>query len=86
MFKCQNKLSNGFRFKDRTPKELTSGAVYKFQCGLCHERYLSVKIIRHVGISSLIKKEVKLKGGVVSNHLLLCAIHDHVTYAIQHLE
>ena len=32
VFKSQNKLAKAFRFKDRTPKELTSGGIYKFQC------------------------------------------------------
>ena len=32
VFKSQNKLAKAFRFKDRIPKELTSGVVYKFQC------------------------------------------------------
>ena len=32
VFKSQNKLAKSFRFKDRTPKELTHGVVYKFQC------------------------------------------------------
>ena len=36
-FKSQNKLAKAFRFKDRIAKELTSGIVYKFQCGLCNE-------------------------------------------------
>ena len=30
VFKSQNKLAKAFRFKDRIPKELTSGVVYKF--------------------------------------------------------
>ena len=39
MFKSQNKLAKAFRFKNRIPKELTSGVVHKFQCGLCNESY-----------------------------------------------
>ena len=39
VFKSQNKLAKAFRFKDRIPKELTAGVVYKFQCGLCNESY-----------------------------------------------
>ena len=35
----KNKLAKAFRFKDRIPKELTSGFVYKFQYGLCNESY-----------------------------------------------
>ena len=34
VFESQNKLAKAFRFKDRIPKELTSGVIYKFQCGL----------------------------------------------------
>ena len=56
VFKSQNKLTKAFRFKDRIPKELTSGVVYKFQCGLCNEsyygecvRHLNVRIGEHVG-------------------------------------
>ena len=37
VFNSQNKLVNAFPFKDCIPKELTSGVVYKYQCGLCSE-------------------------------------------------
>ena len=77
--KSQNKLAKDFRFKDRIPKELTSGAVYKFQCGLCHEsyygecvRHLHVRIGEHIRISPLTRKKVKPKGSAVSDYLLLC--------------
>ena len=79
MFKGQSKLANAFRFKDCIPKELTFGAVYKFQCGLCNEscydecvRLHNVRIGEYIGISSLTKKKVKPKGSAVSDHLLLC--------------
>ena len=79
VFKSQNKLARAFRFKDRIPKELTFGVVYKFQCGLCNEFYygecvrlFNVRIGEHIGIASLTKKKVKPKGGAVSDHLLLC--------------
>ena len=39
IFKSQNKLCNIFCFKDPIPQILTSGVVYKFQCGLCNEYY-----------------------------------------------
>ena len=68
MFKSQNKLAKAFRFKDRIPKELTSGVVYKFQCGFCSES----RVAEHIGISPLTKKKVKPKGSAVSDHLLLC--------------
>ena len=79
VFKSQNKLAKAFRFKDRIPKELTSGVVYKFQCGLCNESYygecvrnLNVRIGEHIGISPLTKKKVKPYSSAISDHLLLC--------------
>ena len=79
MNKSQNELANAFCFKDRIPEELTSGAIYKFQCGLCNESYLG-KCVRHlhvrmgeyIGISLLTKKKVKPKGSAVSDRFLLC--------------
>ena len=79
VFKSQNKLVKDFRFKDPIPKELTSGVVYKFQCGLYNEsyygecvRHLNVRIGEHIGISPLTSKKVKPKGSAISDHLLLC--------------
>ena len=75
----QTRLGNNFYFKDQIPKDLTSGAVYKFQCGLCNEsyygeciRHLNVRIGEHTGISPLTRKQVKPKNSSVANHLLLC--------------
>ena len=51
VFKCQTRLSNSFRYKDPIPKDLISGAVHKFQCGLCSESYYG-ESIRHLDISS----------------------------------
>ena len=57
-FKCQTKLSNSFRFKDLIPKDLISGVVYQFQCGLCNEsyygesiRHLDMRFGEHIGLS-----------------------------------
>ena len=79
VFKSQNKLVNDFLFKDRIPKELISGVLYKLRCGLCYESYygecvrdLNVRIGEHIGISPLTRKKIKPKGSAVSNHLLLC--------------
>ena len=79
VFKSQNKLAKSFPSKDRIPKELTSGVVYKFQCGLCNEsyyaecvRHLNVRIGEHIGISPLTRKKVKPKSSAVSDYLLLC--------------
>ena len=78
VFKSQNKLAKAFRFKDRISKELTSGVVYKFQCGLCNEsyyakcvRHLNVRIREHIGISPLTRKKSNPKGTTVRDHLLL---------------
>ena len=49
-FKCQTKLSNLFRFKDPIPKNLISGVVYKFQCGLCMSPIMAS--VRHLDTRS----------------------------------
>ena len=79
LLKSQNKLANAYGFKDRSPKEIASAVVYKFQCGLCNEysygecvRHLNVRTGEHIEISPLTKKKVKSKCSAVSNHLLLC--------------
>ena len=51
VFKCQTRLSNSFRYKDPIPKDLISGVVYKFQCGLCNESYYG-ESIGHLDIRS----------------------------------
>ena len=33
----KTRSGNNFHFKNRIPKDLTSGVVYKFQSGLCNE-------------------------------------------------
>ena len=62
---------------DQIPKDLTSGVVYKFHCGLCNEsyygecvRHLNVRIGEHISISPLTKKQVKPKNSSVADHLL----------------
>ena len=66
IFKTQTKLSTIFRFKDRLPKELLSGVVYKFQCGRCNasyfgetSRHLKVRSGEHIGISLFTNKRTK---------------------------
>ena len=79
-FKCHTKLSNSFRFKDPIPKDLISGVVYKFQCGLCNTsyygksiRHLDIRSGEHIGVSPLTGKKVKpIKGSAVHDHLLHC--------------
>ena len=79
VFKNKTRLSNIFHFKDPIPNDLTSGVIYRFQCGLCNEscygefvRNLNVRIGEHIVISPLIKKQVKSKNSSVALHLLFC--------------
>ena len=79
VFKSEIKLAKAFRFKNRIPKELTSGVDYKFQCGLCYEsyygecvRHLNVRIGEDIGFSALTMKKVKPKCSAVRDHLLFC--------------
>ena len=80
IFKSQNKLCDNFHFKDTVPQILTSGVVYKFQCGLCNEsyygecvRHLAVRSGEHIGISPLTSKRVQpRKDSAVCHYLLNC--------------
>ena len=79
VFKNKTRLGNNFLLKDRIPNELTSGVVYKFQCGLCNKscygeciRHLNAKIGKSIGISPLTKKQVKPNNSFVADHLLFC--------------
>ena len=49
VFKSKTRLGNNFYFKDQIPKDLTSGVVYKFQCGLCNEFYYG-ECLRHLNV------------------------------------
>ena len=79
-FKCQTRLSDSFRYKDPIPKDLISGAVYKFQCGLCNEsyygesiRHLDIRSGEHIGVSPLTGKKVKPSNKrTICDHLLHC--------------
>ena len=82
MFKNKTRLGNNLHFKDQISKDLTSGVIYKFQCGLTNDsyygecmRHLNVRITEHIGISPLIWKQVKPKIGLAAHHLLLCKQH-----------
>ena len=69
VFKCQTGLSNSVRYKDPTPKNLISGVVYKFQCGICNESYYG-ESIRHLDIRSREHIGVSLLRERSSNHQL----------------
>ena len=68
VFKCQTRLSNFFRYKDPIPKDLVSGVVYIFQCGLCNESYESV---RHLDIRSGEQEVCHLLLEIRSNHEII---------------
>ena len=40
MFENKTRLGNNCNFKDRIPKYFTSGVIYKFKSGLCHDSYM----------------------------------------------
>ena len=80
VFKCQTRLSNFFHYKDPLPKDLISGVVYKFQCGLCNEsyygesiRHLDIRSGEDIGVPPLTGKKVKPpNNSAIWNHLLHC--------------
>ena len=79
MLKNKTRLCKNFNLRDRIPKDLTSGVVCKFQCGLCNNfyygecvRHLNARIGNRIGVSSLTKKQVKPKNNFVADHLLFC--------------
>ena len=82
VFKCQTRLSNSFRYKDPIPKDLISGVVYKFLCGLCKEsyygesiRHLDIRSEKHIDVSPLTGKKVKPSdNSAICDHLLHCNI------------
>ena len=80
VFKFQTRLSNSFRYKDSILKDLISGVVYKFQCGLYNEsyyceniRHLDIRSGEHIGVSPFTGKKVKLSNNsAICDHLLHC--------------
>ena len=80
VFKSKTRLGSNILFKDRIPKDLTSGVIYKIQCGLSNASYyveyvinhLNVRISEHIGISPLSKKQIEPMNSSVTNHLLFC--------------
>ena len=89
VFKNKTRLGNNFHFKDQIPKDLTSGVIYKFQCGLCNEsyygeymRHLNVRIGEHIGISPLTRKQVKSKNSSVADLYYFATIHHLMTILV----
>ena len=71
-----------FIFKDKLPKMLLSGLVYKYKCGGCNatyygktERHFKVRICEQLVISHLTAKMVKIdnkKLTAIQEHILCC--------------
>ena len=71
-----NQAFQFFRLKDPVYKDLISGVVNKFQCGLCNEsyygesiRHLDIRSGEHIGVSPITGKKIKaIKNSVVHDH------------------
>ena len=80
IFKSSTSISNFFQFKDKMPCCLRSNVFYKFLCGRCNATYssktyqhVSVRVGKHLGVSSLIgKKSKSKKSTAVKYHMLFC--------------
>ena len=71
IFKIQNKLCNNFHFKDLVPQILTSGVVYRFQCGLCNESYHG-ECVRHLAVRSGEHTGKRVQPRNICHHFLNC--------------
>ena len=64
------RLGNKFHFKDRIPKDLTSGVVISYSVdSAMNNIMMNVCNGEHIGISPLTKKQVKPKNSYVANNL-----------------
>ena len=77
---CQTSFSNTFCYKDPIVKDLISGAVYKFGCGLYNElyyrksvRHLDIKPGEHIGFSLTRKKRKPSNNSAFCDHFLHCS-------------
>ena len=67
VFTSPVRVKSFFTFKDKSPKMLLSGLVYKYKCGGCNATYYGktkshskAQICEHLGISHLTGKKVKI--------------------------
>ena len=78
--KATVRLSSLFSFKDKIPRYLSSGVVYKFTCGTCNGTYIGktkrhqkTRFCEHLGVSALTGKPVKtVKATAISEHRTTC--------------
>ena len=82
LFLRQSRLSNFFKFKDRLCKDLTSGIIYKFQCGSCNasyygqtKRHFKVRVSEHMGVSPL-------TGKLKAPYYRMTAIREHMLSSV----
>ena len=75
IFQSPLRINNMFNFKDKIPKSLLSGVVYKFTCSNCNVtyigktiRHLKVRVSEHLSISPLTEKPVTM----VSKSAICC--------------
>ena len=66
IFKSSRRLSSCFSFKDKIPKSLMSGVIYKFTCAGCNSSYIGstkrfweTRLEEHLHISALTGKPLK---------------------------
>ena len=79
LFKNKTRSIHCIQFKDQISKHFTFGVDFKFQCELCNKLYygecvwhLNVRISKHIGTSSVTKKQLQPKNNFLDSHLLLC--------------
>ena len=80
VFTSPARVKTFFALKDKLPKMLLSGLVYRYKCGGCNAFYhgktkhhFIVRISEHLGISHLTGKKVKINNNkltVIQEHLL----------------
>ena len=73
------RVKSFFTFKDKLPKILLSGLVYKYKCGGCNATYygktklhFKVRMCEHLGISHLTGKNDNNKLTAIQEHLPCC--------------
>ena len=85
VFASPIRVKSFFTVKDKLPKMLLSGLVYKYKCGGCNATYYGktnhhfrVWICENLGISHLTGKKVKIDNNklmVIQEHLLCCSYY-----------
>ena len=78
--KATVRLSSLFSFKDKVPRYLSSGVIYKFTCGTCNGTYIGkskrhqkTRFCEHLGISALTEKPSKsARPSAITDHKKFC--------------